>query len=127
MTNTDAATTWAAALGQLQLSVNKANFDTWLRETVGLRFDDEIFVVGTNNDFTREWLDIRMRKVIVQALARVVGRNIEVSFEVAMPDAEAVPERPEEILDRRLARGEIDQATYEQLRATLRGARAERV
>lgn len=42
-------------------------------------------------------------------------------------DAEAVPERPEEILDRRLARGEIDQATYEQLRATLRGARAERV
>lgn len=37
------------------------------------------------------------------------------------------PERPEEILDRRLARGEIDQETYEALRARLRTARAERV
>lgn len=36
-------------------------------------------------------------------------------------------ERPEEILDKRLARGEIDAATYDQLRAKLRGARAERV
>lgn len=36
-------------------------------------------------------------------------------------------ERPEEILDRRLARGEIDQATFDQLRGKLRAARAERV
>lgn len=40
---------------------------------------------------------------------------------------EDVPERPEEILDRRLARGEIDTATYDELRAKLTGARAERV
>ena len=36
-------------------------------------------------------------------------------------------ERPEEILDRRLARGEIDTATYDELRAKMRAARAERV
>ena len=41
--------------------------------------------------------------------------------------AEGVPERPEEILDRRLAHGEIDQAAYDELRAKLRAARAERV
>jgi putative membrane protein len=41
--------------------------------------------------------------------------------------AEGVPERPEEILDNRLARGEIDPQTYDELRAKLRGARAERV
>ncbi|HLG08280.1 MAG TPA: hypothetical protein VI409_06390 [Gaiellaceae bacterium] len=37
------------------------------------------------------------------------------------------PERPDEILDRRLARGEIDSSTYDELRAKLRAARAERV
>ncbi len=42
-------------------------------------------------------------------------------------DAGATTERPDEILDRRLARGEIDPATYDELRAKLRGARAERV
>lgn len=36
-------------------------------------------------------------------------------------------ERPEEILDRRLVRGEIDSATYDELRTKLRGARAERM
>lgn len=40
---------------------------------------------------------------------------------------EDVPERPEEILDRRLVRGEIDAATYDALRAKLTAARAERV
>ena len=35
-------------------------------------------------------------------------------------------ERPEEILDRRLARGEIDPATYDELQAKLLGARTER-
>jgi chromosomal replication initiator protein len=88
MSQLDATQVWAATLGQLQLSVNKANYDTWLRETIGLRCEDETFVVGTNNDFTREWLDIRMRKVIVQALARVVGHKINVTFEVAAPAAE---------------------------------------
>lgn len=38
-----------------------------------------------------------------------------------------LPERPEEILDRRLVRGEIDPATYDELRAKLTTARAERV
>jgi putative membrane protein len=41
--------------------------------------------------------------------------------------AGGVPERPEEILDKRLARGEIDPQTYDELRAKLRVARAERV
>lgn len=42
-------------------------------------------------------------------------------------EAGGTAERPEEILDRRLVRGEIDAATYDELRAKLRGARAERV
>lgn len=36
-------------------------------------------------------------------------------------------ERPEDVLDRRLAAGEIDAATYDELRSKLRAARAERV
>jgi len=39
----------------------------------------------------------------------------------------AAPERPEDVLDRRLAHGEIDAATYDELRGKLRAGRAERV
>ena len=40
--------------------------------------------------------------------------------------ADGMAERPEEILDRRLASGEIDAATYDTLRNRLRDARAAR-
>ena len=34
MTNTPAAT-WVATLGQLQMLVTAANYETWLRDTIG--------------------------------------------------------------------------------------------
>jgi putative membrane protein len=40
--------------------------------------------------------------------------------------ASRTPERPEDILDRRLAQGEIDAQAYDELRATVRAARTER-
>ena len=46
--------------------------------------------------------------VVVWAISRLTDRP-----------AESREERPIEILDRRLARGEIDTATYEELRAKL--------
>lgn len=57
--------------------------------------------------------------VIVWAVARLFPARHGAPGELA--------ERPEEILDRRLAQGEIDQETYEAMRARLRTARAERV
>lgn len=54
---------------------------------------------------------------IVWAAARLFPRRAD--------GGRGEPDRPEEILDRRLARGEIDVETYEALRGKLRGARAE--
>jgi putative membrane protein len=42
-------------------------------------------------------------------------------------DTDGLLERPEEVLDRRLASGEIDATTYDALRAKIRDARAARV
>ena len=42
-------------------------------------------------------------------------------------DADGLLERPDEILDRRLASGEIDEERYDVLRAKLRDGRAARV
>jgi chromosomal replication initiator protein len=80
---TDApATTWEAALGQLQLRVTRANYDTWLRDTVGVRHEGDAFVVGAHSEFAREWLSVRMRTLVTQALAGVLGHPIRVEFEV---------------------------------------------
>lgn len=86
-----AATTWAATLGQLQMLVTPANFDTWLRDTVGLRHDDTAFVVGAPSDFATEWLATRLRPLIAKTLALVVGQAIDVRFEVMRPEPAPPP------------------------------------
>lgn len=104
MTQRTAAATWSAALGQLELQVTRANFETWLRDTIGLRHESGHFVVGAMNDFATEWLATRMRKLIAAALAHVIGEPIDVAFEVVrahgpeplalapLEDAAAIPE-----------------------------------
>lgn len=82
MTTQTAAATWTATLGQLELAVTRANFDTWLRDTVGLRHEPGRFVVGAPNDFATEWLTTRLRPLISRTLARVVGAAVDVAFEV---------------------------------------------
>jgi chromosomal replication initiator protein len=76
------AATWETTLGQLQLLVTRANYDTWLRDTIGLRHEPGRFVVGAPNDFATEWLGMRLRPLIARALAAVVGEQIHVEFEV---------------------------------------------
>lgn len=62
------------------------------------------------------------------ALLGVIVWAVASLFPSRRESADGLPaERPEEILDRRLARGEIDQTKYDELRARLRTARAERV
>ncbi len=85
MTTANPAATWTATLGQLEMLVTRANFDTWLRDTIGLRHEDGQFVIGAQNDFATEWLATRLRPLITKTLARVLGHAIDVVFEVVRP------------------------------------------
>lgn len=78
---------WEAALGELQLQVNKPNFDTWLKNTRGLSLNDDLFVVGTPSAFAAEWLQNRMYSLIKNALANVLGELVEVQFTVIQPSS----------------------------------------
>lgn len=98
MSGRNAAATWNATLGQLELSVTRANFDTWLRDTIGLRHEPgERFIIGAPNEFAIEWLNVRMRPLIAKALASVLGHALEVGFEVIRREGEPpalLPEAP---------------------------------
>ncbi len=73
---------WETALGQIELQVTRPNFDTWLRDTVGLAMEDGRFVVGVPSDFALEWLKSRMSATIDRALSQLLGHPISTSFEV---------------------------------------------
>jgi chromosomal replication initiator protein len=78
----DAKQVWRAALGELQVSLSPANFETWLKETALVAIDDNRFRVAVPNGFAKDWLETRYRSLISQTLARVVGYSVTVDFEV---------------------------------------------
>ena len=85
----DAKQVWRAALGELQVSLSPANFETWLRDTELVDVDDNRFRVAVKNPFAKDYLERRYRSLISQTLARVVGYSAHVEFVVSDPPGAA--------------------------------------
>src|ERR1043165_6380780 len=84
----EAKQVWRAALGELQVSLSPANYETWLRDTALPDVDDNRFRISVPNGFAKDWLESRYRSLISQTLARIVGYSVQVEFFVqAAPDA----------------------------------------
>src|SRR3989339_2000691 len=47
---------WQAVLGELELSLSKASFTTWLKNTFIIENEDGRIVVGVPNTFSQAWL-----------------------------------------------------------------------
>ena len=73
---------WEAALGELQVQINKANYRTWLQNTVGVSYQGNRFVVGTPNTFVSEYLDRNQRSLIEKTLIGLTHGDVEVHFSV---------------------------------------------
>jgi len=82
----DAKQVWRAALGELQVSLSPANFETWLRDTALAGVDDNRFRISVPNGFAKDWLETRYRSLISQTLARIVGYSVQVEFFVGPGD-----------------------------------------
>ncbi|MFC2017690.1 chromosomal replication initiator protein DnaA [Chloroflexota bacterium] len=79
---------WEAAKGALQVQVNKANYETWLKDTKGLNYEGNRFVVGTPSAFASEWLGKRLQSLVEKTLISIIGHQVEVTFQVC-PRGEA--------------------------------------
>jgi chromosomal replication initiator protein len=85
---------WQATLGQLQLQMDKAAFQTWLHGTDVLAFSDDHITIGVRNAYAKDWLEQRLHPTICRALADVFGRSIEVDFTVWSQVAPSDPTSP---------------------------------
>jgi chromosomal replication initiator protein len=84
----DAKQVWRAALGELQVTLSPANFETWLRDTALVEVDDTRFRISVPNGFAKDWLETRYRSLISQTLGRIVGYGVQVDFVVGPSDTD---------------------------------------
>lgn len=73
---------WEIARSHLRLQLPQSTYDTWVRDTTCLAHEDGAFIIGVHNAYAREWLQLRLRRLIKQTLVGIVGRAVDVTFVV---------------------------------------------
>lgn len=91
----DARISWAAATELLERHWDRSSYETWLRPTNFLRFEDDTFVVGVPDSHVFDMLAHRLNSDVKDALCKVTGRAVDVEFRVQPPRPEAPAEAAE--------------------------------
>jgi len=73
---------WQAALGQLQMEMPRAAYDTWVRDAEYLTYEDGTFAIGVKNAYARDWLQDRLLSTVKRILTGIMGRTVDVRFVV---------------------------------------------
>jgi hypothetical protein len=73
---------WEIALGQLQLQMTRATFESWVKDTHIVSQNGDMLVVGTKSDFAKDWLENRLYTTVSRTVTNILGRSVTVSFVV---------------------------------------------
>lgn len=77
---------WRNTLGELQVTLSKANFVTWFKNTFIYDYKKGVFTIGVPTFFVEDWLKKKYLKEITKALQNQIGEPIQiVKFKIAAP------------------------------------------
>ena len=79
---------WQATLGQLQMEMSKAAFDTWVRNAELVNQQEDRFTIGVQNPYARDWLESRLSSTVTRMLTGLMERPQQVRFVVFHHDSE---------------------------------------
>lgn len=89
---------WQATLGELELTLSKANFTTWFKNTFISGNDNGRVVISVPNTFTKAWLEKKYHDAILRALRNVTSNGVrEVTYRVEARNTTPVPHLVEQM------------------------------
>ncbi|OGL74536.1 hypothetical protein A3C96_01960 [Candidatus Uhrbacteria bacterium RIFCSPHIGHO2_02_FULL_60_10] len=68
---------WQAVLGELELTLSKANFTTWFKNTYISNFESERVVISVPNTFTKAWLEKKYNPAILKSIQTVSANRVK--------------------------------------------------
>ena len=97
----DAQQAWQATLGQLQMDMPKASYDTWVKDSRFISQKENCIIIAVNNAYARDWLDNRLKTTAERLLSSIIGCTQELSFIVQSSEEEtksnAIPQAETEV------------------------------
>lgn len=73
---------WQSVLGELEVSVTRAHFSTWLKPTYIISNEDGHVVVGVPNIFNKQWMENKYHTQVKAALSKLDGRVKTIEYKV---------------------------------------------
>lgn len=65
---------WQAALGELELSISKASFTTWFKNTAISSLENNSVIISVPSTFTKTWLEEKYNEDIKKTLKKLTAR-----------------------------------------------------
>ena len=81
---------WQAAVGQLQMDLPKAAFDTWVRGAELISYEDGCFFIGTQNGYALRLAAKPPIQHVTRLLTGIMNRTVEVRFTIWQKPNESV-------------------------------------
>jgi len=81
---------WKAVLGEMELSLSRANFTTWFKNTLIVSQDQQTILVSVPNGFVKEWLENKFNRQILQSVRKLLPEMREVRYIIGQPKPEAI-------------------------------------
>ena len=82
----DLADVWSRAIGRFDESTIRPYQRAWLALTRPVGLVEDTALLAAPNDFAKEWIETRLRPLIVKALSEELGRDITVAVTVTPTD-----------------------------------------
>jgi len=73
---------WQDVLTEIELSISKANFNTWFKDTNIKNIEDNNVIIEVPNNFVKEWLDNKYKKTILKIIRNKDSSIKEVIFSI---------------------------------------------
>ncbi len=78
---------WSAVLGELEVTLSRANYKTWFKNTALVSVQGPVAVVAVPNIFTREWIEKKYHDQIFTALSKLVDGLEQIEYKVGPTEA----------------------------------------
>ncbi len=84
---TDYKQLWQSVLVEIELTVSKANFTTWFKDTHIVKEDGGVIVLSVPNAFVKEWLLTKYHSTILKSLRALEGSVHSIEYVVNKEEA----------------------------------------
>lgn len=96
--NTAAAPVWQTVLGEMEVSISRASFNTWFKNTHIISFNEGILTIGVPNIFTKKQMEDKFGPKILEILESNDYLINEITYKIQAPGTGGGQKPPEDPL-----------------------------